>query len=163
MTIRFALVWSRLCPYYTRRGHGCARTTHAAVTVVPVLHSDLFEYFWTEITYAIHVIHGSIFSKNNHLDNKEPLCPDHKNIRLQTLPTSAINCTWNKITKVPWVRNSGLNLGQCFRFFAPPVNHFFKDCTCVIYLTYKELYNLYFTFQWIIQCAHQSIHMCNRI
>ena len=39
MSIRFALVWPRLCPYYTHRGHGCARTTHTAVTVVPVLHT----------------------------------------------------------------------------------------------------------------------------
>ena len=74
-------------------GHGCARTTHAAtVTVVPVLLSSSFECLQTEITYAINLV-IAIYLKNNHLDNNEPLCPDHKTIRLQIMPTNAVTCS----------------------------------------------------------------------
>ena len=82
LMIRFALVWSRLCPYYTRRGHGCNRTTQ--------------RFIWVSLdgNYVRNRCHLlQYILKNNYQDNKEPLCPYHKNIRLQISPTNAV--TWS--------------------------------------------------------------------
>ena len=76
--IFFALVWSRLCPYYTRRGHGCTRTT--------------LRFIWVSLD-------GNYVRKNNcrqygfendHQGNNAPKWTDHKNIRLQSMPTNAV-------------------------------------------------------------------------
>ena len=37
--------------------------------------------------------------KNNHLENKGPLCTDHKSIRLQILPTNAVTCSLDPDTQ----------------------------------------------------------------
>ena len=152
MMIQFVLVWSRLCPYHTRRGHGCACTTQRFIWVS--LNGNYVHNKFHSVQYIF---------KNNYQDNNQPLCPDHKNIRLQIMLTNAVTSSLDpdaedalgwETSDCAWINILDF-VFHCWRWFL-------KEWTYVIYFTYRVV-NLYFTFQLIIQCAHESMQMFNVI
>ena len=112
MTIRFALVTA-----------ACARTIYTARSrLCPHYTAVYLSAFGRKFHSRQHVF------KNNHQDNNEPLCPDHTNARLQTMPTNAVTCSLEPDT----IRCVGVTPGWGTFLSSTPVLTFSIDVVFIL-------------------------------